>query len=465
MTEQGKPEDRTGRSANSFSPRARISNHTNVRTQHHEVLLPVARVVAMADHPSIVERVLLEMASRRRSSGSSRLEPRIVVLLLQCTDVGPRAIGKWKTIMNKQLVWKMLFLLSLAMAVFAPAARSQEQPSPSPQAGSSTAKPQPPAEEPEADTSAATEALQNATQNPLASLVSVPVQNNNNFGVNPGYRTQDVLNIQPVIPIGISQDWNLLVRWIMPIVYQPVPNQPGTPETGEYGLGDMVPTFFISPKKPGKLIWGAGPVFQLPTATNTYLGQGEVGHRPIDRTSDATGPLDFRDTGKQCLVRCGIGQPHRCESIFVPILHQLQPEKGMVHHLAADADSELGSDEWKYMDRAVWRRNRKNHETGQSAGVAHCTVLWQRGSSGRGSVVDDAVTDRVSVSQAKQRTKGNVAGEKIETAGSQAAILNLALLRARGSFETEQSHGVHAGMRGTNARDGRDVHRRSNAIL
>ncbi len=182
--------------------------------------------------------------------------------------------------MNKQLVWKMLFLLSLAMAVFAPAARSQEQPSPSPQAGSSTAKPQPPAEEPEADTSAATEALQKATQNPVASLVSVPVQNNNNFGVNPGYRTQDVLNIQPVIPIGISQDWNLLVRWIMPIVYQPVPNQPGTPETGEYGLGDMVPTFFISPKKPGKLIWGAGPVFQLPTATNTYLGQGKLGIGP-----------------------------------------------------------------------------------------------------------------------------------------------------------------------------------------
>jgi hypothetical protein len=47
-----------------------------------------------------------------------------------------------------------------------------------------------------------------------------------------------------------------------------------------YGLGDMVPTFFISPKKPGKLIWGAGPVFQLPTATNYYLGQGKLGLGP-----------------------------------------------------------------------------------------------------------------------------------------------------------------------------------------
>jgi len=122
--------------------------------------------------------------------------------------------------------------------------------------------------------------LQKATQNPVASLISVPLQNNTNFGANPGYRNQNVLNIQPVIPIGISKDWNLLVRWITPIIYQPVPNAPGTPETGEYGLGDMVPTFFISPRKPGKLIWGAGPVFQLPTATNTFLGQGKLGIGP-----------------------------------------------------------------------------------------------------------------------------------------------------------------------------------------
>ena len=122
--------------------------------------------------------------------------------------------------------------------------------------------------------------LQKATQNPVSSLISVPLQNNTNFGVNPGYRNQDVLNIQPVIPIGISKDWNLLVRWITPIIYQPVPNAPGTPETGEYGLGDMQPTFFITPKKPGKLIWGVGPIFQLPTATNTYLGQGKLGIGP-----------------------------------------------------------------------------------------------------------------------------------------------------------------------------------------
>ncbi len=184
--------------------------------------------------------------------------------------------------MKKQLLPKVVFVLCVAMITFAPAARPQDQSSTAPQSGtgSTQTKPKPDSEEPEAGSSAATEALQKATQNPVASLISVPVQNNNNFGVEPGYRNQDVLNIQPVIPIGISKDWNLLVRWIMPIVYQPIPNAPGTPETGVYGLGDMVPTFFISPKKPGKLIWGAGPVFQLPTATNTYLGQGKLGIGP-----------------------------------------------------------------------------------------------------------------------------------------------------------------------------------------
>jgi hypothetical protein len=175
---------------------------------------------------------------------------------------------------------KFAFIIGPLLLAFAPLAWSQDQSSTAPQSGTDSTKAKPKAEEAEANTNESTEALQKATQNPVASLISVPVQNNNNFGMNPGYRTQDVLDIQPVIPIGISKDWNLLVRWIMPIVYQPVPNAPGTPETGEYGLGDMVPTFFISPKKPGKLIWGAGPVFQLPTATNTFLGQGKLGIGP-----------------------------------------------------------------------------------------------------------------------------------------------------------------------------------------
>jgi len=118
-----------------------------------------------------------------------------------------------------------------------------------------------------------TDALRKAAQNPVASLISVPVQNNNNFGVGPDGRVQDVLNIQPVIPVRVSENWNLISRIITPIIYQPTVSQPVN--QGAYGFGDLNPAFFLSPAKPGKIIWGVGPQLVLPTATNPVLGQGK----------------------------------------------------------------------------------------------------------------------------------------------------------------------------------------------
>ncbi|MGD0543820.1 MAG: neuromedin U [Candidatus Acidiferrales bacterium] len=128
------------------------------------------------------------------------------------------------------------------------------------------------------------EELRKESQNPVASLISVPIQENFNFGIGPSDRTQNVLNIQPVVPLSISKDWNLIVRWITPIVYQPIalaqPSGPPVQTNGVYGLGDMNPTFFFVPKK-SKIIWGIGPSFVLPTATNTtYLGQGKLSIGP-----------------------------------------------------------------------------------------------------------------------------------------------------------------------------------------
>jgi hypothetical protein len=141
--------------------------------------------------------------------------------------------------------------------------------------------------------------LQKATQNPVAGLISVPVQSNANFGIGPFDRNQSVLNIQPVIPINVSQNWNMIIRWITPIVWQPAPGtanlevfgiEENTPaflaakdvqaHAGVFGLGDMTPTFFFSPAKPHKVIWGAGPMFALPTATGRVLGQGKLSMGP-----------------------------------------------------------------------------------------------------------------------------------------------------------------------------------------
>jgi hypothetical protein len=121
------------------------------------------------------------------------------------------------------------------------------------------------------------DALAKAAQNPVASLISVPLQNNSNFDIGSYNRTQDIFNIQPVVPKRISENWMLITRVIQPIVWQPY-----TTETtgGEVGLGDMNPTFFFSPARPGKLIWGVGPAVVIPTATSTLLGQGKLSFGP-----------------------------------------------------------------------------------------------------------------------------------------------------------------------------------------
>ena len=124
-------------------------------------------------------------------------------------------------------------------------------------------------------------ALAKAVQNPVASLISVPLQNNTNFDIGPNDRTQNILNIQPVIPVRVSKNWNLIMRIVTPVIYQPsiaslvIPFSTPLNHLGTLGLGDMNPTFFLSPAKPKKLIWGVGPAFLLPTATDNVLGQGK----------------------------------------------------------------------------------------------------------------------------------------------------------------------------------------------
>jgi hypothetical protein len=106
----------------------------------------------------------------------------------------------------------------------------------------------------------------------VAKLISVPFQNNFNFGVGPDEVTQWVCNVQPVIPITLSEDWNLITRTIMPIINQPS-LAPGFPSA--FGLGDINPTLFLSPGKASELIWGVGPTFTFPTATDSILGSGK----------------------------------------------------------------------------------------------------------------------------------------------------------------------------------------------
>jgi len=117
--------------------------------------------------------------------------------------------------------------------------------------------------------------LAKQTQNPVASLISVPLQGNWDVGVGDRKAVGTLLNIQPVMPFGISKSANLILRVIMPLT-----SQPGSADARINGLGDIVATAFFSPAASGRIIWGAGPVFLLPAATSNALGSEKFGLGP-----------------------------------------------------------------------------------------------------------------------------------------------------------------------------------------
>jgi hypothetical protein len=104
----------------------------------------------------------------------------------------------------------------------------------------------------------------------------VPFQNNTNLNVGPDKRTQNILNIQPVIPISVNDEWNIITRTIVPVISQPLPDGDRT-----NGIGDTVFTAFLSPAKPGKPGSGApGRWCRLPTNSNSDLGNRNWGLGP-----------------------------------------------------------------------------------------------------------------------------------------------------------------------------------------
>src|SRR5580704_27235 len=106
-------------------------------------------------------------------------------------------------------------------------------------------------------------------QNPIANLISVPLEND--FNPHTGINKNDsyVLEMKPVVPFRLSNDWNLITRTIIPFIQVPE-LAPGV--DGTTGIGDIQESLFLSPAKAGAVIWGAGPVVSLPTASQEILG-------------------------------------------------------------------------------------------------------------------------------------------------------------------------------------------------
>jgi len=129
--------------------------------------------------------------------------------------------------------------------------------------------------------------------NPIANLISIPLQLNYDRKIGPdddGWRLQ--MNVQPVIPFKLSEDWNLITRTIMPVI-----QQDDVPSDGDdaFGLGDVLASQFLSPVEPafGGWIWGVGPVWLLPTATQDTLGGKRWGAGPTGVALRQDGPWTY----------------------------------------------------------------------------------------------------------------------------------------------------------------------------
>lgn len=136
------------------------------------------------------------------------------------------------------------------------------------------------------------QALAKQLANPIANLISVPLQLNFDHDIGPGDDGKRMtLNVQPVIPISINEDWNLISRTILPITYQ----DDVFDSDDQYGLGDTVQSLFFSPTRPGPggLIWGVGPALLLPTATSDSLGGEKWGIGPTGVALRQSGPWTY----------------------------------------------------------------------------------------------------------------------------------------------------------------------------
>jgi hypothetical protein len=172
--------------------------------------------------------------------------------------------------------------LAFAALVIAVPAIGQEAPAPGADARIA------PAYEPPEDPAVLAQQL----ANPVASLISVPIQFNFDGDIGPkvnGARdgSRITMNVQPVIPFRLGEDWNLISRTIVPLVWQ----KDVFPGSGsQFGLSDTVQSLFLSPARPKGIVWGVGPVLLVPTGTDDLLSTRKWGAGPSALLLNQSGP-------------------------------------------------------------------------------------------------------------------------------------------------------------------------------
>lgn len=180
--------------------------------------------------------------------------------------------------------------------------------------------------------------------NPISDLISVPFQSNLDFGLGDGDGTKSTTNIQPVIPFGISEDWNIISRTIVPVI-----DQEGLAVTGDsldaFGIGDTLLSLWLSPKQSSP-IWGIGPAFLIPTATDSLLGSEKFGLGPTAVVLKQNGPWTYGALANQIWDVAGDDNRDAVSATFMqPFVSHVFPTKTTLT-LNSETTYDWQNDEW-----------------------------------------------------------------------------------------------------------------------
>lgn len=181
--------------------------------------------------------------------------------------------------------------------------------------------------------------------NPIASLVSVPFQFNYDGGYGPEDGHKAVLNIQPVIPFDLNDDWEVISRTIVPVTWQDdIAGDSGT----QFGLGDTLQSFFFSPKQPapGGIIWGLGPAILIPTATEPLLGGEKLGLGPTGVVLKQDGPWTYGALANHIWSVAGDGGRSDISSTFLQPFISYTTHDAWTFALNTESTYDWESNQW-----------------------------------------------------------------------------------------------------------------------
>lgn len=187
--------------------------------------------------------------------------------------------------------------------------------------------------------------------NPIADLVSVPFQLNIDEGFGPEDGQRSILNIQPVLPFALNDDWNLISRTIIPVIWQ----NDVLGDSSQEGVGDILQSLFLSPRAPGPngLIWGAGLALSLPTATEDALGTGKISAGPTALALRMTGPWTYGALANHLWSVAGDDDRADVNQTYMQPFLSYTTETAITFTLSAEAAYDWESEAWSMPVNAV----------------------------------------------------------------------------------------------------------------